>query len=74
MLNVLVRTLRDLALFDAGAAPPPAKPEDDDPVPKDMDEFRNELARRIRGFIENEKREQEKAAAPDVHRGAIGTS
>ncbi len=74
MLNVLVRTLRDPALFDAGGAPPPAEPEDDDPVPKDMDEFRYELARRIRGFIENRKQNAQQAAEPDDQRGAIGTS
>ena len=33
------------------AAPAPA--EDDDPVPEDIDEFRNELARRIAKFIGN---------------------
>ena len=46
-------TLRELAIF---GLPPEARPThetDDDPVPRDVDEFRFELARRIRAFIEN---------------------
>jgi hypothetical protein len=47
MLGVLVKTLRDLAAFDAnaqrkqGAAPAP------DDIPLDVDELRRELARRV---------------------------
>lgn len=49
-LSALTRTLRELtALLTQQDAP--LEP-DDDPVPKDMDEFRYELARRIRAFIE----------------------
>lgn len=70
MLNVLVRTLRDLALFDAGGAPGEAV--EDDPVPQDMEEFRKQLARRIRGLVEEEQRRQ--AAEQDDQRGSIGTS
>jgi hypothetical protein len=46
------RALREIATLvqpDEVKAPDDA---DDDPVPRDIDEFRNELARRIRGFIE----------------------
>ncbi len=45
-------TLRELS---AASLPPEARPShanDDDPVPRDVDEFRFELARRIRAFIE----------------------
>jgi hypothetical protein len=63
LLAVLVKTLRELAALDqanraaattnaAGAAR--AEPEDDDPVPRDIDEFRRELARRIQTFVSNE--------------------
>jgi hypothetical protein len=51
-LASLARTLREVAALnqpDQQAAPDEA---DDDPVPSDIDEFRRELARRIRGFIE----------------------
>jgi hypothetical protein len=49
-LSALTRTLRELnALLAQQPAPDDAG---DDPVPKDMNEFRFELARRIRGFIE----------------------
>jgi DNA-binding Lrp family transcriptional regulator len=46
------RTLREIAALnkpDEAMAPDEA---DDDPVPREIDEFRRELARRIRGFIE----------------------
>ena len=50
------RTLRELA---AANLPPEAilpHENDDDPVPRDVDEFRLELARRIRAFIESRER------------------
>ena len=66
-LATLTRTLRELnALLLQQDAP--LQP-DDDPVPKDIDEFRFELARRIRGFIEARKNEHctqpEQAAGPE---------
>ena len=62
MLSVLVRTLRDLAGFDAGVAAPEP---DDDPVPDNIDEFRFELARRINAFVA-EKRAQEAAGGGEA--------
>jgi hypothetical protein len=53
MLAVLVKTLRELVVI--GEAAPARKtatePEDDDPVPRDIDEFRRELARRIDALV-----------------------
>lgn len=54
VLATLVRTLRDLNAFDeanraAGAA---MDPEENDDMPADIDEFRNELARRINAFVD----------------------
>jgi hypothetical protein len=69
MLSILVRSLRDLALFDPGApaqGPTHAAPVDDDPVPEDMDEFRNELARRIRGFLAQRQAQRAAEAAGDA--------
>ena len=47
MLAVLVKTLRELAAFDEANAAKPAstrtESDDDDPVPRDIDEFRREL-------------------------------
>jgi hypothetical protein len=58
-LGTLTRTLRELnavlVQHDAGLDAPEVE---DDPVPKDIDEFRYELARRIRGFIEAHQNEQ----------------
>jgi hypothetical protein len=51
-LAVLVKTLRELAAFDETAQQPAAQ-EDDDPVPDDIDEFRNELARRIHALVDS---------------------
>jgi hypothetical protein len=64
MLAVLARAMRELTAVDAlnrqleSAAKNPndtkqAPVVDDDPPPDDMDEFRNELARRIRAFVES---------------------
>ncbi|MGH6727087.1 MAG: hypothetical protein ACREB8_11155 [Pseudolabrys sp.] len=64
MLALLTRTLRDLSAFGAGEARgAPAREEDDDPVPENIDEVRMELARRIRAFIESWKAGEAAAAA-----------
>jgi hypothetical protein len=47
-LGSLTRTLRDLEEL---LGQHPMKVPDDDPPPEDIDEFRNELARRIRAFV-----------------------
>jgi hypothetical protein len=46
------RTLREIAALNRPDEVAPPDEADDDPVPRDLDEFRNELARRIRGFVE----------------------
>jgi hypothetical protein len=46
------RTLREIAALNRPDEVTPPDEADDDPVPRDIDEFRFELARRIRGFIE----------------------
>jgi hypothetical protein len=46
------RTLRELAAANQLPEASPPHETDDDPVPSDIDEFRFELARRIRAFIE----------------------
>jgi len=58
-LASLSRTLHEIAaLAKPGKATPPDDP-DDDPIPLDADELRRELARRIRGLIAEEEREEE---------------
>jgi len=54
MLAVLVKTLRELSAFKETKAMQD-KAEDDDPVPRDIDEFRRELARRIRAFVDERR-------------------
>lgn len=51
-LNKTLLEIAALARPDEGAPPDEA---DDDPVPRDIDEFRRELARRIRGFVESRR-------------------
>jgi hypothetical protein len=53
MLAVLVKTLRELVLIDdaRAAAKTQAEPDDDESVPRDIDEFRRELARKIEAVI-----------------------
>lgn len=46
------RALREIAALTKTDEVTPPDDADDDPVPRDMDEFRNELARRIRGFLD----------------------
>jgi hypothetical protein len=48
-LAVLVKTLRELSALDEAGAPPEA--EDDDDGPRDIDEFRRDLARRMDAFV-----------------------
>jgi DNA-binding Lrp family transcriptional regulator len=54
-LASISRTLRELAALNQPDEVTPPDDTDDDPVPCDIDEFRRELARRIRGFIEAER-------------------
>ena len=50
-LASLARTLRQVALLNAGEEGMAANDSDDDPIPRDIDEFRRELARRIEAFV-----------------------
>ncbi|HEY4143428.1 MAG TPA: hypothetical protein VGM57_18575 [Pseudolabrys sp.] len=49
------RSLREIAILIKPDEVTPPNEADDDPVPRDIDEFRYELARRIRGFIESRR-------------------
>jgi len=51
-LAAVARTLREIAPLTKPDEVTPPDDADDDPVPRDIDEFRRELARRIQGFIE----------------------
>jgi hypothetical protein len=63
---LVARTLRELKQYDKTKAANEKKPADDiddDPVPRDIDEFRRELARRIRALVESR-----------TNPGGVGTS
>lgn len=48
----IARTLREIALLNRPEDVNPPDEADDDPIPRDIDEFRNELACRINAFID----------------------
>lgn len=54
-LAAVARTLHEIAAFTKPDEMTPPDEADDDPVPQDIDEFRRELTRRIRGFIERRR-------------------
>jgi hypothetical protein len=51
-LASISRTLREVAALNQPDEVTPPDDADNDPVPRDIDEFRRELTRRIRNFIE----------------------
>lgn len=68
ILATVSRTVQDITATAKGHMP--ADDADDDAVPRDIDEFRNELARRIRGLVEEAERRRAKLGAD----GAAGQS
>jgi hypothetical protein len=58
-LAIVAKTLRELAAVDEAEKPRKGKKQpshddnDDDPVPRDIDEFRRELARRINALVDS---------------------
>ena len=53
VLAVLVKTLRELSALNESQGETPTTAGDDDEVPRDIDEFRRELARRMDAFVES---------------------
>lgn len=51
-LASIARTLRELSLMNDTGEQPEAATADDDDSPRDLDEFRRELARRINAFVD----------------------
>jgi hypothetical protein len=58
MLGQVVQSVRVLSALAPAAGAGSTDKTDDDPVPEDIDEFRYEVARRIRGFIEAHQAQQ----------------
>jgi hypothetical protein len=65
-LAAVSRTLREIRALNAPEDEAPPDAADDDAVPRDIDEFREALARRIEAFIDDE---QGGAGAPDADAG-----
>jgi hypothetical protein len=73
-LASLARTLREIAALTRPDEVMPPDDADDDPIPRDIDEFRRELARRIHAIIDARRsgeggRGDEAAAGAEVQRG-----
>ncbi len=64
-LAALTRTLRELNGLLGQHQKLAGNPDDDDPVPEDIDEFRAELARRIEAFVEDHTGEARDDAEPE---------
>jgi hypothetical protein len=68
------RALREIAALTKTDEMTPSDETDDDAIPLDIDEFRNELARRIRSFVEAERRSEgevrDEGVAGVVEKGA----
>ena len=60
-LASISRALREIAAFNQSDEVTPPDDADDDPVPRDIDEFRSELARRINEFVEARRSGEEGA-------------
>lgn len=60
------RTLREIKALNTPQEEPAPDDIDDDPIPPDIDEFRFELARRIRGFIEARRRCGDRGVSDDT--------
>jgi hypothetical protein len=66
-LAIVVKTLRELTQLDAAGAkskPDKAQEDNDDSGPRDMDEFRRELARRLEAIIA--RRRERAAGGPEL--------
>jgi hypothetical protein len=68
-LAALSQSLRDVAALNVSNPVTTPDEADDDPIPRDIDEFRRELARRIRGFIE--ARSAGAAGIPDLRKSEV---
>lgn len=74
-LAVVAKTLRELSAVDEDPRPrkdkkpPPDEDTDDDPVPRDIDEFRRELARRINALVDSRT---DPGGAGATAQGALG--
>ena len=55
ILATLNKALREIAAISKPDETTPSDANDNDPVPHDIDEFRRELARRIKGLVDAER-------------------
>jgi hypothetical protein len=69
LLNKALREIVEITRPDEAAFPDEA---DDDPVPGDIDEFRNELARRIHALLDARERRRGAGGADRTDTGADG--
>lgn len=61
----IARTLREVALLIKPEQVTPPHEADDDPIPRDIDAFRDELARRIEAFVAAERAAADREVSDD---------
>ena len=66
----ITRTLREIAALNQPDEMTPPNETDNDPIPRDIDEFRNELARRINALIDDRGDEESEETVEAA--GALG--
>ena len=66
----ITRTLREIAALNQPDEVTPPNETDNDPIPRDIDEFRNELARRINALIDDRGDEESEETVEAA--GALG--
>jgi hypothetical protein len=69
ILATVSRTVQDITATAKGQLP--ADDADDDPVPRDIDEFREALARRIEAFVAAERASTDGKVSDDPTQGAL---
>lgn len=70
----IARTLREVAILNKPDETMPLDEAKDDPIPRDIDEFRRELARRINAFVDaRENRRDGDGGLPDAGETMVGS-
>jgi hypothetical protein len=64
MLAILVKTLRELSALDALEPAPAGTPDGEDDMPRDIDEFRHQLTRKVEALIARRDAGADRLAEP----------
>jgi hypothetical protein len=65
ILGTLNKMLREIAMITKPDEVNPPDETNNDPIPRNIDEFRRELARRLEGLVDVERREASQSSGDD---------